>query len=340
MSIVRTWMAVAAIPFALAMPLVAHATEASFYVGNAWSIKLYSDNSTATEGPYCSMRTTHWAGKSIAINFRLTALDEVTPEVVFDKSSWALPVDGTTNVRFGIYKGGILQFPVVAISKTALRLRPNPSDIFQSNFLENTAEVMFDYRSNLQIAAGFEGNEDPWVGAVMTVGEKAMLRQAFNDCDAALRKLGPSVFPEALNNSPTSPFAPSAKNDIPPTWEFSKREEDWGETCYVEKKQGEVLVGFMVARGHELEGFVENGFSGSVKTEWKIDNEAPINSEGEVADYFGWHSFTGFDERFLQMMESGKKLTINDEKGTVINIDLNGALTALWEFSTCARTMQ
>ena len=151
---------------------------------------------------------------------------------------------------------------------------------------------------------------------------------------------GPKRFSRGAQQFAYFPFRAVSKKDTQPVWEFSKREEDWGETCYVEKKQGEILVGFMVARGHELVGFVENGFSGSVKTAWKIDNEAPINSEGEVTDYFGWHSFTGFDDSFLQKMESGKKLTINDEKGTEINVDLNGALTAFWEFGTCARALK
>ncbi|POO56707.1 hypothetical protein [Agrobacterium rosae] len=334
---------VAAMPFVLSAPLPTQASETTFYNGNSWSIRLYADNATATNPPYCGMETTHWADKAIAINFKLVSLDEVVPEIALEKTGWKLPVGETTKVRFGIYNGGVLEYSAVAASQTELHLNPTANGVSFSPFVKKTVEMIYDYRGSLQIAVGFKGSEANWVAGVLNSSEKYLFKAGLEDCKSTLRKLGPSIFPEALNNSPTSPFVASDKKDTashqPSEWEFSKREEDWGDTCYAEKKQGDITIGFMKARGHDLEGFVENGLSGSVKTLWKVDSNTPITLEGVVNDYFGWHSFSGLNNDFINSMESGKKLTITEDKGTVINADLNGALQALWQFSSCSGTM-
>ncbi|WP_210246039.1 hypothetical protein [Rhizobium sp. SJZ105] len=93
----------------------------------------------------------------------------------------------------------------------------------------------------------------------------------------------------------------------------------------------------MKVRGHDLEGFIENGgFNGSVKTSWKVDNGSPVSTEGDLNDYFGWHSFSGFKTAFVDQMISGQKtLTITDDKGTVITADLEAALGAFWQLNGC-----
>ncbi len=190
------------------------------------------------------------------------------------------------------------------------------------------------------MALTFEGNEPPWIIPAINKRDYYALNEGLNDCDVALKQLGPKLF--SSEDEATSPFAAPPNTDAsapstPKPWEFSRREEDWGQTCYAEKKNGDITIGFMKARGHDLEGFIENGgFDGSVKTSWQVDNEPPVSSEGDLNDHLGWHSFSGFKTAFVDQMISGQKtLTITREKGTAITTDLEGALGAFWQLNGC-----
>ncbi|WHA41642.1 hypothetical protein [Agrobacterium larrymoorei] len=189
------------------------------------------------------------------------------------------------------------------------------------------------------------------------------LGSEFKDCLTALKKLGPSLYNTA-ETSKTSPFnkqpgqsgfnfgitpgnrnppfqtAPEASKTAEPpsptsSWTFEKREEDWGDTCYVETTQGEMLIGFMGAPGKDLVGFVENGYTGSVTTTWKIDGGGSYVSDGDVADYSGWHEFYGLPKDILTDAKNGKQLTISDSGGKTITLGLASASTPFAQFIEC-----
>lgn len=196
----------------------------------------------------------------------------------------------------------------------------------------------------------FEGNEPMWLVPSVDFGEAMSLGSGFKDCLTALKKLGPSLY-KTVKSSETSPFnkqpgqsgfkfgitpgnsnppfqtSPEASKTVEPSppacpWSFEKREEDWGDTCYVETTQGDMLVGFMGAPGKDLVAFVENGFTGSVTTTWKIDGGGSCASDGDVANYSGWQEFYGLPTDSLADAKRAKLLTISDNVSETIKLAL------------------
>ena len=96
-----------------------------------------------------------------------------------------------------------------------------------------------------------------------------------------------------------------------------------------------MLVGFMGAPGKDLVAFVENGFTGSVTATWKIDGGGSYASDGDVADYSGWHEFYGLPTDILADAKSGKLLTISDNGSKTITLSLASASVTLGQFIDC-----
>lgn len=197
----------------------------------------------------------------------------------------------------------------------------------------------------------------------MTYTEAIALGTGFDTCISTLIGLGPSLF-KAPQASSTSPFAqlsgegagtgsqvpanPSVmlQNSPPKSaaattastspWTFEQREEDWGDTCFVEAKQGDVTVGFMGAPGKEFVAFVENGnFDGIVRASWQVDDKTVQMSNGHPEDYFGWHGFYEISPQILDEGKNGKKLEIADLDGKTIAISLADAGRPFSQFQAC-----
>lgn len=96
-----------------------------------------------------------------------------------------------------------------------------------------------------------------------------------------------------------------------------------------------MLVGFMRAPSKDLVAFVENGFTGSVTTTWKIDGGGSCASDGDVANYSGWQEFYGLPTDSLADAKIGKLLTISDNGSKTITVSLASASVALGQFIDC-----
>ncbi|WP_156428571.1 MULTISPECIES: hypothetical protein [Agrobacterium] len=318
---------------------VAAAEETYYFQGTPWEL-LLTQPEGADAKPACVLRTTAWPSRSLSIETRLIGVDKIARGLRIRKTGWNLPVGKTTQVKVGVNFLSPAPHELDVISPEELYVS-YPEDEDGAIGIALATSFAFSPKLPSAMALKFEGNEQPWIIPAINKRDYYALNEGLNDCDVALKQLGPKLF--SSEDEATSPFAAPPKTDAsasstPTAWEFSRREEDWGETCYAEKKNGgDVTIGFMKARGHDLEGFIENGsFSGIVKSSWKVDNEPPVSSEGEPNDYFGWHSFSGFKTAFVDQMISGQKtLTITDDKGTVITTDLDGALGAFWQLNAC-----
>lgn len=325
--------------FSAGLVYAASAAEETYYFrGSPWELLLVQPDHGVDEKPACVLRTTAWAGRSVSIEFTLIGLDKVGRALRLKKTGWNLPVGQTTTVKLRAdFIEPAHEFRAISADELYVIHLPNTE---QALSVDVAMGFAFKPKTPSQLALRFAGNEQPWIIPAINKIDYYAMNDAFSQCDVALKKLGPQLF--SPGEEDTSPFAASSGSDAsdepttPEKWTFSKREEDWGDTCYVEKRQGNITIGFMKAREHDLEGFVENGFTGSVKTTWKVDNKSPVASEGDVNDYFGWHSFSGFEADFLDQVGSGRQLTITDDKGTVINFDLDRAVMPFWEFVACA----
>jgi len=210
-----------------------------------------------------------------------------------------------------------------------------------------------------QLVITFQGNEPPWRVPVTTYTEAIALGTGFDTCISTLTGLGQSLF-KAPQASSTSPFAQPSGDDArtaaqmpanrsvmlqnPPVksvaataastspWTFEQREEDWGDTCFVESKQ----VGFMGAPGKDFVAFVENGnFDGTVRASWQVDDKTAQMSNGDLEDYFGWHGFYEISPQILDEGKKGKKLEIADLDGKTVTISLANAVAPFSQFQAC-----
>lgn len=340
----------------------ATAEEQSYYKGNSWEVLLKTPTAEG-ERAYCAFRSTSWAGKFAAVEYNLTSLDNIVPALRVTKRGWNLPTGQTTNVAIGTQWAGGVKFAAKVI---------NSDELYGELPADNTQEGMFMVTTILGTAItttkpaplviSFEGDEPLWVVPIMGYAEAMALSRDFTNCLSALRQLGPSLFksPEA---SATSPFAASPSQnraaqqapanrsvmfqDPPPaptvsaavsasTWIFEQREEDWGDTCYIEAKQGDMTIGFLGAPGKDFVGFVENStFKDVVRTSWKIDDTSGYISNGHLDDYFGWYSFYELSSDILNDAKKGKQLTIADFDRRTITISLANAAVPFSQFQLC-----
>ena len=118
-------------------------------------------------------------------------------------------------------------------------------------------------------------------------------------------------------------------------WSYESSEEDWGQTCFVSTRVGDVKVGFMASPGKDLIGYVDGLFQGDVSATWKVDDKISRVSEGGVNDYFGWHEFGDLGGEMLTAMTTGQQLTISTPAGKRIAVGLRGASAAITSFQHC-----
>ena len=340
------------------------AGEQSYHNGNSWEIYLKTPD-VEGEKAFCAFRTTAWSSKSIAIEYTLRGIDDIAPKLRVKKQNWNLPSGQMTNVAIGTPWAGAIQFVSKAVSSDELygevpRTVAEDGGGFMVTTILGTA---ISTTKPAALAVTFQGNEPVWHAPIVSYADAIGLGTGFDNCITALTELGPSLFksPEA---STTSPFAappsqtngtsqqPPANSSImfqnpPPapavsaaaaasTWTFAQREEDWGDTCFVEAKQGDMTIGFMGAPGKDFVGFVENGtFKYVVRTSWKIDDTSDYISNGHPDDYFGWYGFYELSSDILNDGKKGKELKIVDLDDKTITVSLATAAVPFSQFQLC-----
>ncbi|CUX24200.1 hypothetical protein [Agrobacterium genomosp. 13] len=338
--------------------------EHSYHKGNSWQVVLKTPDPFGDEA-FCGFRSTAWSGKSVAIEYTLIGIDKIVPRLRVTKQNWSLPAGQTTNVSIGTEWAGNIQFVSKVVNGDEL-YGEIPEDFAEDGGGFKVTTILgtaISTNKPAPLAVTFQGNEPPWLVPVMSYTEAIALGTGFDTCISTLTGLGPSLF-KAPQASSTSPFAqPSGEGagtaaqapanrsvmlqNPPPKsaaanaastspWTFEQREEDWGDTCFVEAKQGDVTVGFMGAPGKDFVAFVDNGnFHRSVSASWKIDDKAPHMSNGHLDNYFGWHSFYELSPEILDEGKNGRELTIADLDGKTITISLASAATPFSQFQMC-----
>lgn len=349
---------------AAAIGAQARAEEQSYYKGNSLEIFLNKPDDTA-EKAFCAFRSTAWSGKSVAIEYTLIGTDKIVPRLRVTKQNWNLPVGQTTNVAIGTAWAGGIQFVSKVVGSDELYGEiPDTAAEDGGGFMVTTIlGTAISTNKPAPLAITFQGNEPVWHLPVVSYADAIGLGTGFDNCITALTQLGASLFasPEV---SATSPFAeppsqssgtsrqqssnrsvmfgdaPSATAVSPAasasSWTFEKREEDWGDTCFLEAKQGEMTVGFMGAPGQDFVGFVENGkYEDVVRAAWQVDDKSSYMSNGHTNDYFGWYGFTELDASILDDAKSGRQLKISDLDDQAITVSLANAATPISQFEQC-----
>lgn len=349
---------------AAAIGAQARAEEQSYYKGNSLEILLNKPDDTA-EKAFCAFRSTAWSGKSVAIEYTLIGTDKIVPRLRVTKQNWNLPVGQTTNVAIGTAWAGGIQFDSKVVGSDELYgVIPDTAAEDGGGFMVTTIlGTAISTNKPAPLAVTFQGNEPVWHVPVVSYADAIGLGTGFDNCITALTQLGPSLFasPEV---SATSPFAepPSQSSgisrqqssnrsvmfgDAPPapavspavsasSWTFEKREEDWGDTCFLEAKQGKMTIGFMGAPGQDFVGFVENGkYKGVVRAAWQVDDKSSHMSNGDINDYFGWHGFYELRTSILDDAKIGKQLKISDLDDHVITVSVANAAAPISQFQQC-----
>ncbi|KAA1233657.1 hypothetical protein FHL81_19950 [Agrobacterium tumefaciens] len=342
----------------------AAAGEHSYHNGNSWQIVLKTPDPFGDEA-FCGFRSTAWSGKSVVIEYTLIGIDKIVPRLRLTKQNWNLPAGQTTNVSIGTEWAGNIQFVSKVVNGDELYGEIPEGFAEDGGGFKVTTILGTAISTNkpAPLAITFQGNEPPWLVPVMSYKEAIALGTGFDTCISTLTGLGPSLF-KAPQASPTSPFgqpsgegagtaaqAPANRSEMlqnpPPksaaanaastsTWTFEQREEDWGDTCFVEAKQVDVTVGFMGAPGKDFVAFVENGsFDGTVRTSWQVDDKTAQMSNGHLEDYFGWYGFYELSPQILDEGKRGKKLEIADLDGKTIAISLADAAAPFSQFQAC-----
>ncbi|UHS63466.1 hypothetical protein HRR99_17995 [Agrobacterium vaccinii] len=351
------------ISVAVSVATQASAEEQSYYRGTSLEIFLH----TPTDGKqaFCAFRSTTWSGKSVAIEYTLIGTDKIVPRLRVTKQNWNLPVGQTTNVAIGTAWAGGIQFTSKVVSTDEMYGEiPGANAEDGGGFMVTTIlGTAISTNKPATLAVTFQGNEPVWHVPVVSYADAIGLGTGFDNCITTLTQLGPSLF-KSPEVSATSPFAepPSQSSgtsrqqssnrsvmfgDAPPapavspvvsasSWTFEKREEDWGDTCFVKATQGGVTIGFMGAPGKDFVAFVENGnFDGTVRASWQVDDKAVQISNGHPEDYFGWHGFYEIPPQILDQGKKGKKLEIVDLDGKTIAISLADAAVPFSQFQAC-----
>ncbi len=335
----------------------AYAAEQLFFRGGQWEVALSSpDSGSGTEHAFCEARTTTWAAKHLGARYELIGLDKVASSFWLHKDGWGLPAGQATQVTLSTpLSPWTDQLDVKVIDPDTLRA--------DANYLDGIGIVSFGFGSAWNpkfvspLNITFQGNEPQWTVPPSKPINLYQLKSAFAECRTALVALGPQLFAgtasvDAAPTSPFSPLAPSAAvapdlsnggkpeaDDAIPApssmWEFSEGEEDWGKTCFVSAKAGEVTVGFMGSPGKNLLGYVDGLFEGDTPTSWMVNGQQSVLSTGSVNDYFGWHEFTDIGEDFIAQLAMGERLTVSNLGDKRVVVSLKGAAEAVPAFMAC-----
>ncbi|MEN0115462.1 MAG: hypothetical protein AAGD15_01960 [Agrobacterium cavarae] len=356
-----TWLGIGV---AVAVGTQARAEEQSYYKGNSLEILLNKPDNT-TERAFCAFRSTAWSGKSVAIEYTLVGTDKIVPRLRVTKQNWNLPVGQTTNVAIGTAWAGGIQFVSKVVGGDELYGEiPVTAAEDGGGFMVTTIlGTAISTNKPAPLAVTFQGNEPVGHVPVISYADAIGLGTGFDNCITALTQLGPSLFASS-EASTTSPFAePPIQSsgtsrqqssnrsvmfgDARPapavspavsasSWTFEKREEDWGDTCFLKAKQGEMTIGFMGAPGQDFVGFVENRkYKGVVRAAWQVDDKSSYMSNGHPNDYFGWYGFTELGTSILDDAKSGKQLNISDLDDYPITVSLANSATPISEFQQC-----
>lgn len=321
----------------------AHAAETRYYEETPWELTLVVDDSGA-QNPYCALRTTIWERQSVSLEFTLTALDNAELFVRLQKLGWNLPVGATASIGLTsteLPDGGKEAEPIEfkAVSSTDLSARL----LSQTDSGRFVLALLFGFGKDkltpVQAIFRFPGNEPEWTIPAASPSDHRALSNAYQTCLIDLKKLGHQRFSSAETTS-TSPFAAAPEIPVEDTepaeaetaspsegtltteageaasrpqegiWTFSRREEDWGDTCFIETRKGDLGVGFMASPGGEAVAFVSGV---SVVSSWatlQVDANPQYRTQSEQNDYFDWLDFYPPRPGLIEEAATGGRLTV------------------------------
>lgn len=203
-----------------------------------------------------------------------------------------------------------------------------------------------------------DGNEPEWNPTSAEKFEQKVSFKSYEQCLSDLSRMAADpagggstplsstspLAPQAANkdgassgfpNASTAPANPAEPIVISGVWQSGAREEDWGETCFVESRNGDIKIGFMGSPGEDFVGFVEGVFKDEAKATWQVDDRPAAVSEGSQSDYFGWREFGQLPMNLLDQISQGNELAITGAKGERAIVNLTGATEAVSKFKAC-----
>ncbi|TBB03874.1 hypothetical protein [Rhizobium ruizarguesonis] len=320
----------------------AAASDTSYYSGKPWEIVLHVPD-MRDDRPYCAFGTTLWDTRAISIETMIGAGDAVTMALRIRKEEWNLPLNQTTTVAAESVAGMGAEVPMKAISEHELYSDVPAASVLEFNFMFATMlQLMLAKRQPQPLTIKFSGNEPLWTVPALDRFQAFQLNEAFSRCDVDLRGLQANSTDGNANTSPfggasSTPGQSSGADQLqhPSDWEFYTREEDWGNTCFVQTHGGISMVGFMASPGKDLVGFVSSVFSGEARATWHVDDKPAYVSDGDQSDYFSWHEFGQLPMELLEQMAQGKELAVTGAKGDRVVVSLTGAAEPISKFKAC-----
>jgi hypothetical protein len=350
----------------------AFSQETTYYQGTSWTIQMLKKGTgnASSEPAYCEVKTTSFEPRSVAIQSSLSKEAGMYRTVIkLRKLGWQMPIGASAKVKVAnlvrvvkgnkIVEGPPMTFKVESADTMASLLADyEPGwQLEMANAVFNGIFVRTKYGSTLWFNF-IDGNEPTWNPTSVEKFEQKISFKAYEQCLSDLSQMaGDTARGGSAPLSSTSPLAPQAANKdgassglpnastapanpaepivISGVWQFDAREEDWGETCFVESWNGDIKIGFMGKPGEDFVGFVEGVFKDEAKATWQVDDRPAVVSEGGQSDYFGWHEFGQLPMNFLDQISQGKELTVAGAKGDRVAASLTGAADALSKFEAC-----
>lgn len=352
---------------ALACQWPALASETRYFQETPWELALVIDDTDA-QNPYCSLRTTIWKRQSVSIEFTLTGLDKVEIFVRLHKQGWNLPMGAMADIgltSIDLPHGGKeaqpIQFRAASLTDLSAHL------LSQTDNGQFVLALLFglgrDKLTPVQAIFRFPGNEPEWIIPAASLSDHRALSDAYRTCLIDLKKLGHHRFSSAETTS-TSPFATTPETAIeetesaeaeiePPSkeavateagetgsrpqegiWTFSRREEDWGATCFVETRKGDLGIGFMASPGGETVAFVSGVGVISSWATLQVDANPHYRTQSEQNDYFGWLDFYPPRPGLIEEVATGGRLTVIVSDHALV-LDIAGAHDQFAKFLVC-----
>jgi len=352
---------------ALACPWQTLASETRYFQETPWELALVTDDTDA-QNPYCSLRTTIWKRQSASIEFTLTGLDKVEIFVRLNKVAWNLPMGATVGIDLTS-----TNFPLDGKKAESIQFKAvSPTDL-SAHLLSQTDDGQFvliglfglgsDKLTPTQAIFRFPGNEPEWIIPAASPSDYRAMSDAYQTCLIDLKKLGHQRFSSAETTS-TSPFATtpeapieeseSAQAESAPSsteavatetgerdsgpqeglWTFSRQEEDWGDTCFIETRKGDLGVGFMASPGKETVAFISGVGVVSSWATLQVDANPQYRTQSEQNDYFGWLDFYPPRPGLIDEVASGGRLTVIVSDHALV-LDIAGAHDQFARFLAC-----
>ncbi|RFB99340.1 hypothetical protein B5K11_02610 [Rhizobium leguminosarum bv. trifolii] len=347
----------------------AFSEEETYYQGTSWTIQMVQ-KTAANDAAYCELKTTSFEPRSVSLQFAAGEEAGTYRTIIkLRKLGWQLPIGATAKVKVGnpvkiggdnqIIEGPPMTFKVESVDTMASLIADyDPAWLPEmSNALLNGVFLRTKYGSTLWFKF-IDGNEPDWNPASFDRFEQKVSFNAYQQCLSDLSQMAADPAPGgSAPTSSTSPLKSQAPLDAnassgPPivnslqadqaepaapsgTWRFTAREEDWGETCFVETENGNVKVGFMASPGEDIIGYVDGVFQGETRATWHVDDKPAYVSDGSQSDYFGWHEFDQLPVDLLDQISHGNELAVTGAKGERAIVSLTGATEAVSKFKAC-----